>query len=89
MLWKQSAVSSSGGPVRELNGLINQSYSYAALCDYACYHQKIIPARDPKQWGGKGGETSGGDDDDDDTQMRAQRSRHMRAHESRHMRAHI
>ena len=55
--------------------------------------QKIIPARDPKQWGGaKGDETSGGDDDDDDTQMRAQRSRHMRAHmgehtyESTHMR---
>ena len=33
--------------------------------------KKIIPARDPEQWGGgKGGETSGGDDDDDDTQMR-------------------
>ena len=36
--------------------------------------KKIIPARDPKQWGGaKGDETSGGDDDDDDTQMRAHR----------------
>ena len=34
--------------------------------------KKIIPARDPKQWGGaKGDETRGGDDDDDDTQMRA------------------
>ena len=28
---------------------------------------QIIPARDPKQWGGaKGDENSGGDDDDDD-----------------------
>ena len=50
---------------------------------------KIIPARDPKQWGGaKGDETSGGDDDDDDTQMRAQRCRHMRAHEGTHVIAH-
>ena len=50
---------------------------------------KIIPARDPKQWGGgKGGETSGGDDDDDDTQVRAQRCRHMRAHEGTHVIAH-
>ena len=50
---------------------------------------KIIPARDPKQWGmGKVNETSGGDDDDDDTQMRAQRCRHMRAHEGTHVIAH-
>ena len=39
-----------------------------------CMYTHIIPARDPKQWGGaKGDETSGGDDDDDDTQMRAHR----------------
>ena len=34
----------------------------------------ILPARDPKQWGGAtGDETSGGDDDADDTQMTAHR----------------
>ena len=32
------------------------------------FDKKIIPARDPKQWGGaKGDENSGGDDEDDDT----------------------
>ena len=52
---------------------------------------KIIPARDPNQWGGaKGDETSGCDDDDDDTQMRAQRRAHIGEHteESTHMRGH-
>ena len=67
-----------------------QMFSDVFNCSMFFLSKKIIPARDPKQWGGaKGDETSGGDDDDDDTQMRAQRCRHMRAHEGTHVIAHI